>query len=599
VDIVSPNRYLAQRDTRKYASFFNEFNFTTSHICLDEPEERHFRAHVLYGTNYDFEFAFMRDQLRGKPQRTWVKGSHIVSRPYDIVIVDEVDNLFIDSALQSARIALPSLKTMAWMYSPILAFAEAHKETIKNGLKLLSNEDEIFSDMIKQLRIELKTLQNGRYQKEVEEFGDLQLKTWLMNAYQAQHVLKEHNDYVIKHKKSNTPGLKDSLQITIVDRNNTGRLKEKSRWEGGLHQFIEAKHGLDIQEESLTVASLCHPVYFGYYRKIFGLTGTLGSEIERREVELTYSIDSFDVPPHQKCLRQQLDPLLAHSQEEQFPLIFKEIQEIQQNNRPILILCETIQKSNDLAKYLDLNKIFCQILNEVQAEQEDFIVARAGEPRMVTIATNTGGRGTDIILHPISRENGGLHVVFTFFAENERTEEQGFGRGGRQGQKGTCRFILLTDKNLNLLLEERKKSVEQASSSRIRSIEKAKMHHHFLANFWSQLREFYNISAEQLDLHSVSKWLQLVETQNPLFQKRLSEIGELVRVTHDPYQEKTAIPKFMKEIQSSLGLIAQQAWAHFFYGKLDSLDGRLAVQESYDSTRLFWENIFRIPKGGL
>ncbi|MGL5626759.1 MAG: hypothetical protein ACRDDW_04490 [Candidatus Rhabdochlamydia sp.] len=576
VDIISSSRYLAQRDAKKYASFFEEFQITTSHICADDPPSSYFCGQILYGTNYDFEFALMHDQIRVKQNRLWKQGGQLVPRAFEVAIVDEVDNLFIDSALNSARIAIPAMQTIEWIYSPILAFVQIHKDAIE---KMTSPFLQL--KMLEDLRKELSHFQKGLYQKEAEAFTNKQLIKWIEAAHRALYHFKEKQDYIIQHQDKENAQSQE--KITIVDWNNTGRLKEKSRWQDGLHQFLEAKHGLEIQQESLTVASLCHPVYFNLYQNIYGLTGTLGEKIERDEVEKTYGITSFDVPSHRKNLRQELSPLITSSQEEYDRLIFKEIEEIQQQERPILLLCETIQASLDFSKSFQEKGISFQLLNELQKENEDFIIARAGEPRIVTIATNTAGRGTDIILNPSSRENGGLHVILTFFPQNDRIGNQGFGRCARQGQAGSCRLILKTEKSLSLLLSKRSWMVEQTSLARMENIKTERSHYQFLARFWEKLQQFHHIPAELFTIERLSQWLEKIRADNRIDADSLKPIVKLTQNTIAGAR-----------IQESLGGLAQQYWAHFFYDRLSNLDDTVDIEDLYHSCRPLWESIFEM-----
>ena len=582
VDIISSSRYLAQRDAQKYASFFREFTITTSHICTDDPSDSHFCGQIIYGTNYDFEFAFMRDQLRSKHQRLSKQGEDVIPRPFEVVIVDEVDNLFIDSALHSARVAIPSIQTTAWMYRPILAFVKAHKNTIKEPQSPF-----LWAKIVRDLRKELSHFQKGLYQKEVEAFTDKQLVKWLTTAYRALYLLQEKQDYIIHHLDEESPNeVQPQKKITIVDWNNTGRLQEKSRWQGGLHQFLEAKHGLQIQEESLTVASLCHPIYFNFYQNIYGLTGTIGEKIERNEVEKTYCITSFDVPSHRKNLRQELPAVIALSQEEYNQCILKEVTEVQQQGRPVLLLCETIQASLDLSRYFRKKDLSFQLLNELQKEKEDFIIARAGEPKTVTIATNTAGRGTDIILSPPSRENGGLHVIITFFPQNDRIENQGFGRCARQGQAGTCRLILQTEKSLPLLYLERTQIIEQTSLKRMQSIKTEQLHYRFLALFWKNLQQFYRIPSELFTTGKISQWLEKVRLEKKINLRDINSIETLIKTGREA--------TLAESVQKSLGHLAQQYWAYLFYNKLRDLDDHIDIEDLYHSCCPVWEGIFQI-----
>ncbi|MGL5264029.1 MAG: hypothetical protein ACRDAI_05585, partial [Candidatus Rhabdochlamydia sp.] len=275
--------------------------------------------------------------------------------------------------------------------------------------------------------------------------------------------------------------------------------------------------------------------------------------------------------------------LITSSQEEYDRLIFKEIEEIQQQERPILLLCETIQASLDFSKSFQEKGISFQLLNELQKENEDFIIARAGEPRIVTIATNTAGRGTDIILNPSSRENGGLHVILTFFPQNDRIGNQGFGRCARQGQAGSCRLILKTEKSLSLLLSKRSWMVEQTSLARMENIKTERSHYQFLARFWEKLQQFHHIPAELFTIERLSQWLEKIRADNRIDADSLKPIVKLTQNTIAGAR-----------IQESLGGLAQQYWAHFFYDRLSNLDDTVDIEDLYHSCRPLWESIFEM-----
>ncbi len=568
VNIICSSDYHGKRDQEKYGPFFKEFNFTSSHIYENPPVD-HFGEQIIYGTNHNFEFAFMRDQLGPEKKYLLECNGQTIARPFEVAIVDEVDNLFIDSALNSARIAIPTSKKMEWIYPIILEFVKAHKDEIEKSHHLRIS-------LCDQLRHEL---QNGTYTNK-------QLETWIKNAFKALYALIEKRDYVIQEQEEGST----SRQITIVDWGNTGRLNKGSRWQGGLHEFLEAKHGLKVQEESFTVAALCHPLYFEPYQKIYALTGTLGSNIERREVEQVYSLSSFDTPPHRKNLRRILPPLIASSQEAHYSLIFREVEESQNLGRPVLILCETIQETLDLSQYFQSQNISCQLLNELQQENEEFIVARAGTPGIVTIATNTAGRGTDILLHPRSLEAGGLYVIFTCFPGNTRVEEQGFARSARQGQAGLCRLILQTNKSLKLLLKEREDSIESASQQRRFQIVEEQKHHKFLAFFWQELQEFYKTPPQLFTRQSIICWLDAARLQNLNQQIDLTTIKELVNLSHDDDME------FGKAAKAALGILAQLCWAQFFYDRISDPAQTINSEDLYQSSHSIWESIFKIQK---
>jgi preprotein translocase subunit SecA len=218
--------------------------------------------------------------------------------------------------------------------------------------------------------------------------------------------------------------------------------QDSCQWQHGIHQFLQAKHNLVITPESLTSASIAHPTYFGVYQEIYGLSGTVGELSERKEIEDIYHVDSIDVPPHFPSQRQIFAPYLLAERTSHWHAVLEEIRGMKKIGRPVLVLFESIKDSVDFSAFLSSRGLVHQLLNEKQKESEDYIIARAGEAGMITVATNTAGRGTDIILSLSSLEAGGLHTIFTFYPKNLRVEWQGFGRSARQGQPGSCRMIL-------------------------------------------------------------------------------------------------------------------------------------------------------------
>ncbi len=578
VDIVSSSRYLAKRDAEKYACFFREFEIEVSHVCEDRQTKDHFRGQILYGTNFDFEFAWMRDQSSEEKKRVNGNGQ---SRPFEVVIVDEVDNLLIDSALHAARIGIPSLVKTSWVYEPIFHFMQELAIVLAGfGLSPLTS-----------LRKHLSNIENGRYREDLSAIANEQLKRWMGAAHFALHSLQENRQYLVKRmRQKKEEKEKKDKEIVIVDWSNTGRLKEQSRWQSGIHEFLEIKHKISVKEENLTACSLSHPTYFNAYQTICGLTGTIGSERERKEVEQTYLIDSFAVPSHRERVRELLEPIFTTSKENHYTKLVEEIQEIQGRGRPILLLCETIQDTIDFSQHLTEKEIPHQLLNEAQGKEEDLSLAVAGHPKMVTIATNTAGRGTDILVHRASLARGGLHVVFAFFPANQRVEAQGFGRAGRQGQKGSGRLILQNDKGLPLLVEEREKSVATTSSDRMERVAVEKKYHEFLQLFWQKLQEFYK---KPLTDRGIDQSLSQIAEDCRKFPS-LKLIEELLKKLKNPSLSAGDRDSLHKTMKASLGLLSQQYWAHFFYGPLGYLENQEQMKLLHENHRSKWEGIFHI-----
>lgn len=417
VDIISSSHYLSIRDQKKYNPFFQGFGITTSHICDEHPKAEDFQARLRYGMAVDFEFAIMRETIHTK------KIFSSMQDTFDTVIVDEVDNLMIDTSLNSARIAYPAKDTHQWIYEPIMQFVRdlgpSSPYHIENLKRILSEDGPISS------------------------ISDEQIKTLLQSAVSALYHKEQDVDYVLK----TSPHEKNKMIIQIIDKENTGRICEGMRWSEGLHEFLEIKHDLRPEEETITPISLSHAVFYDKYRgKIFGFSGTLGSEIEREEVNTIYKLNCFDAPVHQGFQRVDHSPEIHLTKDEYAASLISRIKTKIESSRPVLILSPTIKESQEIYTLCKEAEISCQLFNEMQNETPDTIIGNAGAPGQVTITTNNAGRGTDILLDEISQLAGGLHVILTFYPHSQRIEEQALGRSGRQGQKGSSEILLLSDK---------------------------------------------------------------------------------------------------------------------------------------------------------
>ncbi len=587
VDVVSSSRYLSERDAEKYAPFFADFDIEVSHICTDSPTISHFKGQIVYGTNFDFEFTYMRDKASSQPKRVTSINDKTGPRPFHVVIVDEVDNMFIDSALNSARIAIPSITTRGWIYPIILKFVQERKmELILT--KLFTGTTNSF---VESLINHLKEVNNGQFAKEIQEIDEEDFEIWISSALSADLHHQENKHYVVKHEETDTHLItKPEKSVVIVDWNNTGRLNKKSRWQDGLHEFLEAKHELEVKQESYTSSSLCHPIYFGFYDKIFGLTGTLGKKIEREEIEKIYGIDTFDVPPHKQNLRQILEPIVADTKEKHTEALLNELYAIQNAERPLLMLFESIEDTTKFSDVLKEKSIPHQVLNEMQQEEEDFIIARAGMSKVITIATNTAGRGTDIILDRKSRMVGGLHVVFAFFPTNDRVELQGFGRAGRQGQPGSCRLIIQSQKSIISLYREREAQVKKLSDSRIEEVNIERAHYAYLKSYWTHLQKFYARSPNEFTVQKLDQWLTKAKLQlDQKDQLGLDTIEVLINAAKDPANFGMDQEIFGKEAMENLATFAEQQWGRLFYSRLRRKQkGEDALEALYESSKRIW-----------
>ena len=407
VDVMTTSHNLAIRDQLKYAPLYTALGLTSSNICLQSPQSKHFVGQIIYGTNSDFEFAWMREKL-GDYDARMALGS---SRELSVVIIDEVDSMLIDESRNSARIASASPADYRWFHPYYLKWIKDHEKFDLTQVKQLIDKERRVKD------------------KDVPD--DKELET-LFDSGKESLLRQENVHYVIKNNK-----------VVIVDHSNTGRLNKGCRWTGGIHAFIEARHNLPIQPESLTTAAISHVAYINKYARVIGLTGTIGEATERNEIEHLYNVSIFDVPPHLPNIRIINTPCIS-SDTFRSNSIVDDIKKHKDLNRPVLVIVESIDESNKLSKKLNESGIAHQVLNTVQREDEEYIITKAGQAGVVTIATNAAGRGTDIILSGEAKKAGGLHVVLTFFPSNLRVEKQAIGRAARQGQPGSATVHLDT-----------------------------------------------------------------------------------------------------------------------------------------------------------
>ena len=361
-------------------------------------------------------------------------------RECQTIIVDESDNLFIDTALNSARIAYPTKKHFDWVYSPILKCVKKNIADANEIRKILE-------------KINLENTQ---------KISDQQLNSWIQKAFLALDFKKDEK-YVIRYNEETE---KKEVQIIQL---STGRVNVGSRWQGGLHEFIEVKEGLEPQMESNTIASISHPSFFNKYKTIFGLTGTIGSTIEREEILNLYQLDSFNIPPNFSSKRIIHPTDLCYNKYEKEEKIIEEIRKIRKKRRPILVLLLTIEETIEFSNRLKKEGINNLVINDIQKEKEDFIILYAGKSGNVVVATNAAGRGTDIILSQDSLNSGGLHVIIGFYPENIRVEYQGIGRAGRQGQVGSAHVLFSKDENI--FNDTQINSIENAESFRNKKLE--------------------------------------------------------------------------------------------------------------------------------
>ena len=434
VDVITSTHYLAERDQKKFKNFFLQFGISSSNIVKNNPSKSDYNGIIIYGTNTDFEFSLLREGIYKQKKLYTVpfdsKDNNLIERTYDVAIIDECDNLFLDTAKNSARIAHHSKSSFNWLY-PII-----YKYFIENEHNL----------NIYELKNIIKDYENGKYKKELEKINDDRLKELLKSAKIAKEK-KLNLDYVIGYDDGLS---KKQIQIVSLD---TGRIQYGSRWTYGIHEFIEVKEGIEPETESNVIGSISHPTYFEGYKILFGLTGTIGDEIERKEIEEIYKVKCFDIPRNFKEILINEKMEIYENKKEKYKRILDIIEQNKNKkdkSQPMLIILENIDETIEFGKLLKNKKYEFFILNDIQKENEDYILNNSGHNKSILVATNAAGRGTDIIIDDNSKKNGGLYVIIGFFPQNSRIEYQAIGRAGRQGNPGNAKIIISKDEEFTL-----------------------------------------------------------------------------------------------------------------------------------------------------
>lgn len=385
-------------------------------------------ADITYGTNSEFGFDYLRDNLA---QSTF----GLVQRGHNFAIIDEADSILIDEA-----------RTPLIISSPDESSSEYYKIMAKAVTVLNEGEDYTVDEKLKSVeitqigidKIEKKTGIANLY-----DAANLKLVHYLEESLKAKALFVRDRDYVVKEG-----------EIIIVDQ-FTGRLMQGRRYSGGLHQAIEAKEGVIVKEESKTYAQITIQNYFRLYSKISGMTGTAQTSAE--EFHKVYQLEVVTVPTNKPIIRKDLQDFIYRNQDAKFKAIVEEIKRLNDLGQPILVGTVSIEKNELLAKYLERAKVPFEILNAKNHEREGAIIAQAGRKRSVTLATNMAGRGVDIVLGgtPYNKEAaeevcglGGLHVIGTERHEARRIDNQLRGRAGRQGDPGSSQFFLSLDDDL-------------------------------------------------------------------------------------------------------------------------------------------------------
>ena len=423
VDVVTSSANLAERDEKEQREFFKAAGVTSSTLTVNDPTEHHFRGKIIYSTAYHFECSLLHELEREEAVRV----TNGQPRTQDVAIVDEADNLLMDCGLNSTCVTQEPVFDTRWVYGPIYDLVT---KAMDEGENAYPSESE--------LRKFLTTYQGGQHEEQVTLFTDQQLKTWLASAKRAMNLKKDTN-YIVQPEDIKVQN--GTRQIIIINHGITGRQFTHARWGSGVHSFVEYKHGIDPRMENLSSISMAHVALFNAYTTVCALTGTMGSLSEVKELRTVYKLLVNYIPPHKPFIRECRFGYSLTKKDHDL-LCIKDIRAMLAKNRPVLVICATIADTLICEALLKENKIHSQLLNDNQFMNEDYIIAQAGKPGVVTVATHVAGRGTDIHLDKRSIQAGGLHVIMTFLPDSSRVEDQGNGRAGRQGQPGSCTLLV-------------------------------------------------------------------------------------------------------------------------------------------------------------
>jgi preprotein translocase subunit SecA len=422
VHIVTVNDYLAKRDARWMGGIYNFMGLTVDTIVhgLDDDERRcAYAADITYGTNNEFGFDYLRDNMKFSLE-------DYVQRDFHYAIVDEVDSILIDEARTPLIISGPAEESTQ-LYSVLDRVARQLKDERDFTVDEKARSVLITEDGVAHAE-KLVGLANLYDPQNIEVLHHLQA------ALKAHNLFKRDVDYIVKEG-----------QVLIVDE-FTGRLMPGRRYSDGLHQALEAKEAVKVENENQTLATITFQNYFRMYDKLAGMTGTADTEAE--EFGKIYNLEVMVIPTHKEMIRIDNPDVIYATGEEKFRAVVEEIKDCHQRGQPVLVGTTSIEKSEYLSKLLKREGIKHEVLNAKQHEKEAQIIAQAGQMGMLTIATNMAGRGTDIVLGEGVVERGGLHILATERHESRRIDNQLRGRSGRQGDPGSSRFYLSLEDDL-------------------------------------------------------------------------------------------------------------------------------------------------------
>ena len=421
VHVVTVNDYLATRDAQWMGKLYNFLGLSVGVIVNgldDQARKEAYGADITYGTNNEFGFDYLRDNMK-------FYATQLVQRGHNFAIVDEVDSILIDEARTPLIISGASDESVG-MY-----------RAMDQIVRQLGPEDYTVDEKARTAMLSEEGVAHCEALLHVDNLFDpanITQQHCILQALKAHHVFKRDVDYIVQNDK-----------VVIVDE-FTGRLMDGRRYSDGLHQALEAKENVTIAAENQTLASITFQNYFRMYDKLAGMTGT--ADTEAVEFHQIYNLEVVSIPPNKPMQRKDYPDLIYRTRKEKYDAIIEAIRELYEKGQPVLVGTISIETSEMLSQRLKKLNIPHSVLNAKQHAREAEIVAQAGQKGHVTIATNMAGRGTDIVLGEGVLELGGLHILGTERHESRRIDTQLRGRSGRQGDPGSSRFYLSLEDDL-------------------------------------------------------------------------------------------------------------------------------------------------------
>jgi len=437
VHIVTVNDYLASRDAEDMGVLYNFLGYSvgciTSGVHDEEFRKAQYDADITYGTNNEYGFDYLRDNMK-------VRANEKAQREHYYAIVDEVDSILIDEARTPLIISGPTQRDTNHYPKANEIAKQMEKGTKKDtpaGEPEITTGDFIIDEKNKTIIMTEQGLQKAQDLFEVDNLYSLEnavLSHHLDQALKAHYLFEADVDYVVSNN-----------EIVIVDE-FTGRLSEGRRYSDGLHQALEAKEGVEIQEESQTLAEITYQNYFRAYDKLAGMTGT--AQTEATEFAQIYGLEVISIPTNLPIKRLDKNDLIYNTEREKLDAVVAKVKELHKKGQPVLIGTASIEKSEMIDARLKKEKVPHNMLNAKNHEQEAQIIINAGVKGAVTVATNMAGRGVDIKITDEVKDLGGLYILGTERHESRRIDNQLRGRSGRQGDNGESQFYLSLDDNL-------------------------------------------------------------------------------------------------------------------------------------------------------